>query len=385
MSKPDFYTHAVQHVVQKDTHISKVFLTGDTVYKIKKHVNLGFLDFSSLAKRRRYCELEVALNRRLTDHVYLDVVPIRASGDRFRLSGSGTIVEYAVRMRQLPDTRCMSFLLKQDRINTEQIKALAVLLTDFYTQQQGVPPKQAAASWKNIKYACEENFRQTRWAVGELLNADQYQSICCATRNFLAQRKALFTIRSQSAKICDGHGDLRCGHIYYLSTGSNSIQIIDCIEFNPRLRCIDIASDLAFLAMDLELKGAPELSSTLLEQYAGKTKDWQVYAMMPFYKCYRAMVRCKVTCIRLKEKGRTGQDPIALQHKANRYLTLAHSYVEHFDRPTIWVLCGLPGTGKSTIARILSQTLLGEGGFGARSTSKRVRGSICDLTSDIAV
>lgn len=358
MSKPDFYTPAVQYVVQKDTHISKVFLTGDMVYKIKKQIDFGFLDFSSLAKRRRYCELEVALNRRLTDHVYLDVVPIRASGNRFHLSGSGTIIEYAVRMRQLPDTRCMSFLLKQDRINTEQIKALAVLLTDFYTQQQPVPPKQAAAAWENIKYACEENFRQTRWAVGELLNADQYKSICCATRNFLARRKALFNIRSENAKICDCHGDLRCCHIYYLGPDANRIQIIDCIEFNTRLRCIDIASDLAFLAMDLELRGAPALSSTLIEQYTRKTKDWQVYAMMPFYKCYRAMVRCKVTCIRLKDKSHAGEDPTTLRHKADRYLSLAHSHAEHFNRPTIWVLCGLPGTGKSTIARILSQILL---------------------------
>lgn len=356
MSCPDFYPHPVRYVRQKDTHISKVFLTGEYVYKIKKSVDLGFLDFSSLAKRRRCCELEVTLNRRLTDQVYLGVVPIAYADNRFSLSGSGRAVEFAVRMRQLPDACSLAALLEQDHITTEQIETLASILTDFYMQQGSSGQELAAASWTNIRAACEENFRQTKWAVGNPLNPERYRAVRSATDSFLTVRKTLFHHRSESGKIYHGHGDLRSGHIYY--TGGNRIQIIDCIEFNSQFRYIDIASDLAFLTMDLDFRSAPGLGSTLLEVYVRKTRDWQVYALMPFYKCYRAMVRCKVNCICLKKTDGGGNDPIDLHRRANRYLAYAHRYAEHFARPTIWVICGLPGAGKSAIARILSEKLM---------------------------
>ena len=181
LSCPDVYPHPVRKVTQKDTHISKVFLTGEYVYKIKKPVDLGFLDFSSLAKRRHYCELEVALNRRLTRQVYLGVIPITCSDNRYRLSGSGRVVEFAVQMRQLPDACSLASLLEQDRLTIEQVKALASMLTDFYLQQGSAPPELAAASWKNIRASCHENFRQTQWAAGNLLNAVRYGAVRSAT------------------------------------------------------------------------------------------------------------------------------------------------------------------------------------------------------------
>lgn len=356
MSNPDFYPHQVRHISQKDTHISKVFLTGDLVYKIKKPVDLGFLDFTTLAKRRHYCEREVALNRRLSDDVYLGVVFIVASDDHFYLGESVSPVECAVRMRQLPDSSSLASLLRQGSVTEEQVKELAVMLSDFYLHQERVATEQAIASWENIKYACEENFRQMQWAVGKALDRERYHAIQSATHSFLTHRKPLFDNRSESGKIYDGHGDLRCGHIYY--TGENSIQIIDCLEFNRRLRLIDTAADLAFLAMDLDFMGASALGSVLIDTYARTTSDSQVYALLPFYKCYRAMVRCKVNCIKLKSDDTSKMEKVVLTRKAERYLSLAHSYVDRFDRPTIWVLCGLPASGKSSIARLLSQTLL---------------------------
>jgi aminoglycoside phosphotransferase family enzyme/predicted kinase len=356
MACPDFYPHPVRQVTQAETHISKVFLTGDHVYKIKKAVDLGFLDFSSLAKRRRYCKLEVTLNRRLTHQVYLGVIPITCADDRFYLSGPGREVEFAVCMRQLPEDRSLAALIEQDRITVEQIEALTLILTDFYLRQGRVSRERAAASWENVRTACEENFNKTKWAEGNLLDAQLYRTVRTATRSFLTRRKPLFANRSEGGKIYDGHGDLRSSHIYY--TGRNRIQVIDCIEFNPRLRHIDIASDLAFLAMDLDFRGAPELGATLLEGYVRKTGDGQAYALMPFYKCYRAMVRCKVNCIRMQEKDRPDNDRIALQRRASRYLAFAHRYAENLARPTVWVLGGLPGTGKSSIARILSKQLM---------------------------
>lgn len=355
MSTPDFYPHPVQSVRQEDTHISKVFLTGELVYKIKKNVDLGFLDFSSLAKRRRACELEVSLNRRLTGNVYRGVIPITSSDGGFCMDGSGSPVEYAVCMRQLPDTCSMAWLLKHHRISVAQVNALADLLVEFYTRQGAVAPVPASASWENIVFACEENFRQTQWARGRPLNALRYDAVKAGTRSFLSRRKALFIARSDDEKIFDGHGDLRCSHIYY--TRASGIQVIDCIEFNTRLRYIDSASDLAFLVMDLDYRGAPELGAALVDRYVRRTRDWQVYALLPFYKCYRSMVRCKVNCIRLKERNPASGDASAHAQKANQYLSLADRYAGQFNRPTLWVFCGLPATGKSTLAGQLSKAM----------------------------
>jgi aminoglycoside phosphotransferase family enzyme/predicted kinase len=355
MSRLDFYPHPVRYVTQKDTHISKVFLTGDYVYKIKKAVDLGFLDFSSLAKRHRCCKREVTLNRRLTRRVYLGVIPITWADGRFSLSGSGREVEFAVRMRQLPEACSLAALIEQNQVTVEQIETLASILTEFYVRQGSVSRELAADSRGNVKAFCQENFRQTQGAVGRPLNAQYYQAVRSATDSFLTRRKTVFKSRSDGGKICHGHGDLRTSHIYY--TGPDRIQVIDCIEFNSRLRHIDIASDLAFLIMDLDFRGVPGLGSALLDVYVRQTGDWQVYALLPFYKCYRAMVRCKVNCIRMKANHCGGEDLTALHRRAGRYLALAHRYAEHFERPTVWVLCGLPGSGKSSIARILSKKL----------------------------
>jgi aminoglycoside phosphotransferase family enzyme/predicted kinase len=356
MASPDFYPHPVRSVTCKETHISKVFLTGETVYKVKKAVDLGFLDFSTLAKRRHCCEQEVALNHRLTDGIYREVVAIRRAHGGFSLSGCGDVVEYAVCMRQLSDQDSLAARLLRDEVSVEHIEMLAHRLIDFYRRQGPVPPDLAAAARENVRSASEENFRQIRWAVGDLLDSNRYHAVVSATRSFLTSRKLLFRNRSDNGRIRDGHGDLRAGHIYYGRPGP--FQIIDCIEFNPRLRRIDIASDLAFLAMDLDVRGARTLAAALMEIYARETRDFQVYAVLPFYMGYRAMVRCKVSCIRLKELDPGLEASAYARDRALRYLAHAHSYTQHCARPALWVLCGPPAAGKSTLARALSRTLL---------------------------
>jgi aminoglycoside phosphotransferase family enzyme/predicted kinase len=356
MADPDFYPHPVRSVTCEETHISKVFLTGETVYKIKKAVDFGFLDFSTLAKRRHCCEQEVALNRRLTDGVYREVVAIRRTNGGFSLSGCGDIVEYAVCMRQLSDQDSLAARLQRNAVSVGQVEALAQRLIDFYRRQDPVHPELAAASWENVRSACEENFRQIRWAVGDLLDPERYNEVVSATRSFLSTHIPLFRNRIENGCIRDGHGDLRAGHIYFDRTGS--FQIIDCIEFNPRLRQIDIASDLAFLAMDLDVRGARTPAMALMEVYARETRDFQAYALLPFYMGYRAMVRCKVNCIRLKELAPGLKAAVHAHDQALRYLARAHGYTQHFARPTLWVLCGLPATGKSTLARALSRVLM---------------------------
>lgn len=352
MEKPNFYPHPVSGIEQRETHISKVFLTGDYVYKIKKPVNLEFLDFTTLEKRRYYCHQEVILNRRLTHNVYLDVVAITFKDGKYHLDRPGDPVEYAVKMRQLPEERSMVNLLKNKKIDRNDIKDLALILSDFYRRSPFSGQIHSSGAWENIQANCEENFRQTMVLAGEILDEQIFQIVQSATRSFLRRRKEFFDKRIESGKIRDCHGDLRTGHIYFTDDG---IQIIDCIEFNERFRYHDIASDLSFLAMDLDCEGFPKIANYLLNDYAKHTEDQDVFILIDFYKCYRAVVRCKVDCIRLLEGNLNEQDRTKLIGEAGKYLGFAYQYAVQFTRPTLWVVCGMPASGKSTISRELSR------------------------------
>jgi aminoglycoside phosphotransferase family enzyme/predicted kinase len=352
MSRPEFYPHPVSSIEQRETHISHVFLTGDYVYKIKKPVNLDFLDFTTLEKRCYYCHQEVILNKRLSHNVYLDVVPITFKDAKYYLAGPGIPAEYAVKMRQLPEDRSMVHLLKRKKINRGLVKELAVMLAKFYSQSPSVEHIHAFGAWETIVANCEENFRQTIRFAGEILDERIFQIVRSATLSFLRRKKELFDNRIKSKKIRDCHGDLRTGHIYFTDEG---IQIIDCIEFNERFRFQDITSDLAFLAMDLDYEGFAQIANDLLDDYAKQTEDPDIFVLIDFYKCYRAFVRCKVNCIRLQENDPNQQDRIKLVKETGKYLDLAYKYAVQFTRPTLWVVCGMPGSGKSTISRELSR------------------------------
>lgn len=352
MGKPDFYPHHVIVIEQRETHISKVFLTGDYVYKIKKPINLEFLDFTTLEKRRYYCHQEVILNRRLTHKVYLDVVAITFKDGKYYLDGTGSPVEYAVKMRQLPEDRSMVRLLQRNKINKNVIEELALTLAKFYNQVPSSGHMHSSGAWETIRANCEENFRQTIIFTGKIIDERIFQIVRSATLSFLRRRKKLFDNRIKSGKVRNCHGDLRAGHIYFTDDG---IQIIDCIEFNERFRYHDIASDLAFLAMDLDYEGRPQIAGYLLNAYVKYSKDQDIFVMIDFYKCYRAFVRCKVNCLRLQAGDLGEYDRRKLLRETSQYLDLAYRYAVQFTRPTLWVVCGMPGSGKSTISRELSR------------------------------
>jgi aminoglycoside phosphotransferase family enzyme/predicted kinase len=352
MENPDFYPHPVKTVEQRETHISKVFLTGDYVYKIKKPVNLEFLDFTTLEKRRFYCHQEVILNHRLTRDVYLGVVAITFKDGEYHLDGPGDPVEYAVKMRQLPAERSMVNLLKRHKIDRRDIEDLALVLSDFYGRSRSSGQIHCSGAWETVQTNCEENFRQTKVFAGEILDERIFQIVQSATRAFLRRRKGLFHQRIEGGKIQDCHGDLRTGHIYFTDDG---IQIIDCIEFNERFRYHDIASDLAFLAMDLDCEGFPNIAHDLLNEVAKQTEDQDVFILIDFYKCYRAFVLCKVSCIRLLQENLNEPDRTKLVEEAGKYLGFAYQYAVQFTRPTLWVVCGMPASGKSTLSKALSK------------------------------
>jgi aminoglycoside phosphotransferase family enzyme/predicted kinase len=354
MQTPHFYPHPVQSVTLRETHISIVFLTGDVVYKIKKPVDMDFLDFTNLESRLYFCEKEVELNRRLTRDVYLDVVAITLENDRYHLQGGGRPVEYAVKMRQLPDEAMMLKRLLNDKLNPTAIDSLARILSLFYRGARTDPDISALGSWHIVRRNCEENFTQTEEFAGSLIDRRMYQIIRSATRSFLQRRRALFDLRVNEGRIRDCHGDLRTDHIYYTEDG---IQIIDCIEFNQQFRCSDIASDLAFLAMDLDFKEYPNTARTLLKAYIDHSGDRDVMMLMDFYKCYRAFVRAKVNCLRLKQKGLDNRDRGQLLGAVRRFVDIAYQYARQFSRPTLWVVCGMIASGKSTVAKALAEAL----------------------------
>ncbi|MCP4115542.1 MAG: AAA family ATPase [Desulfobacteraceae bacterium] len=354
MENPGFYPHPVHRIEKRETHISKVFLTGEYVYKIKKPLDLGFLDFSTLEKRRFYCDREISLNRRLAHDIYLEVVAITLKNGDYGLDKEGRTVEYAVRMRQLPDDRSLQRMIKAGEINKNNMIELGRKLARFYLQAPESEGLEAGDAWRNVLDACEENFRQTKSFRDTLLDRETWETVQGATISFLKTHRSHFIHRFNAGKFRDCHGDLRTGHVYFTDKG---IQIIDCIEFNDRLRHIDVINDLAFLLMDLDFHGEQALGNCLLNEFLEQTDDTNAILMMAFYKCYRAFVRCKINCIFLASNDlQPGEREKARRH-ALKYLDLSCQYAIQFSRPRIWVLCGMPATGKSTIAGALARIL----------------------------
>lgn len=352
MERPEFYPHPVSFIEKRETHISKVFLTGNYVYKIKKPFNLGFLDFTTPEKRRHFCSQEVILNRRLTEGVYIDVVRITFKNGRYYLDGPGDTVEYAVKMRQLPDNRSMKYLLQKGKIDKEAVEKLAEILANFYRNAPAGNDINAVGTWETVCTNCEENFEQIEALANNIVDRQKIETIKTATHTFLNGKKELFLHRIANGKICDCHGDLRSEHIYF----TDRIQIVDCIEFNDRFRYVDSASDLAFLSMDLDFDGFSDIALHLINTYVQYAGDPEALVLLDFYKCYRACVRGKVNLFRIREGISDNLEKESLVKETNRYIDLAYRYALRFSRHTIWVVCGLPASGKSTVSRELART-----------------------------
>ncbi len=357
MHHPDFYPHPTATVINRETHISQVFLTGTYAYKIKKPLDLGFLDFTTLDKRRHYCRQEVVLNRRLAPKVYLEVVPITHDGGNYHLAGAGPAVEYAVKMRQLPDSQSLAHLLTRRAIDHQAIQRLARHLARFYSQARCDADTRAVGARQTVRVNWEENFSQTAAEAGDgpdsPIERHRFLSIRAAVRSFLRRKASLFDRRLQQGKIRDCHGDLRAEHVYF----SNGIQIIDCIEFNERFRYADVAADLAFLAMDLDFQGHGDVARQLMAAYVDHSRDEDMFALLDFYKCYRAYVRGKIGSFQLRQADPAGRRYAGLRRDTQRYFQLAFDYARAFTRPVLWIFCGLPASGKSTLAQNLAAAL----------------------------
>lgn len=353
MSEPSFYPHPVSQIRRFDTHISTVFLTGRWAYKLKKPLNFDFLDFQALASRKKYCEMEVSLNQRLSEGIYKDVLPIYETDDtRFSFKTLGKIAEYAVRMKQLPETASLRELLLTKKIRRRHLLRLGRKLAAFYDGCGRSAEIDRFGSLETISQNMEENFSQLLPYKGSVIDKEKWDFISQVSRTFLHHHEGLFEHRIESGRIRDGHGDLRTDHVYFFK----GIQIIDCIEFNDRFRYGDTALDMAFLHMDMEHLGFSTWSRTLLNAYVEAARDPRLYLLIDFYSAYRAIVRMKVACFSLEATG--GNDRLIFVEDIRRYLDQAYQYAIRFGRPTIWAFCGLPGTGKSVLSSRLSEVLM---------------------------
>jgi aminoglycoside phosphotransferase family enzyme len=323
---PQIYPDRPTVIDFKETHISLVFLTGNYVYKVKKPVDFGFLDFTTLERRKFFCEQEVNLNRRLSPAIYLGVVRITKEGDRILLEGKGEPVEYAVKMKQIPEESLMDKLLEQKQVTPKMIEAISEKLVKFYFASETNDLIKSFAKPERVKQDTDENFEQTERYIDVTIRRELFEEVKNKTNAFFRTNGKIFQQRIASDRIRDCHGDLRLEHIAW----GDEIFIVDCIEFNERFRYTDVAADIAFLAMDLDYHGREDLSGHLIRAYVGESGDHELMEVLDFYKCYRAYVRGKVESFRLDDpRIPKGEKEDALK-RAQKYFSLAHRYALRF-------------------------------------------------------
>ncbi len=305
------------------TQMSFIFLTGKYVYKVKKPVDLGYLDYTTLEKRRFFCHQELELNKRLCPDAYLDVVAITRDKEGMHIEGKGKAIEYAVKMRQLPQHRMMDALLVQNQVTSEMVTKVAEKLADFHQKAETNSRITAFGKLDLIRQNTDENFSQTEKYIDISMPRSQYERIKKYTNDFIHDNSALFAKRVNENRIKDCHGDLHAAHICF----TKDICIYDCIEFNDRFRYSDVASEISFLAMDLDRYQHHDLSQHLVNAYVELSRDRELLDLLNFYKCYRAYVRAKVESFKLDDPYIPEEEKAKALAAARSYFELAEGYV----------------------------------------------------------
>ena len=360
MMRPEAYQDHPRSVELRQTHVSYVFLAGAYVYKIKKPVRFAFLDASTLARRHQLCLDEVRLNRRLAPDVYLGVVPILRRGDGELGLGvaspdaaeAGAVVEWVVRMRRLDEATMLDRMVSQGIVSVAQIRAIAARLAAFHraaAADQGWKYGSAASVWRLVR----GNLGELASDCADMIAPADLDELERCVHSIVESRWSLLNRRACGARVCEGHGDLRCEHV---SLADDTITIIDCVEFSEGLRYVDVASDVGFLAMDLDRLGARGLSDELVGAYREASGDADLPLLIPLYKLHRALVRAKVEGLTSRDAAIAPDRRAAAAASARRYVALALDFARE-SRPAVVVVCGLSGCGKSTVARRLADRL----------------------------
>jgi aminoglycoside phosphotransferase family enzyme len=325
LMKPEAYEEEAEQIELKQTHISFVFLTTNFVYKVKKAVDFGFLDFSTLEKRRFFCEKELELNRRLCGDMYLEVVPVNRS-DGIKINGDGETVEYAVKMKRIPENKIMTRLLEDDKVDRKLIDRMAKIIAEFHSKAETSKRIGEFGSLPMIETNWRENFEQSEKFIDKTISMESYRLIRARIGEFMKGNTAFFAKRVAENRIRECHGDIHSGNIFV----ADRIYIFDAIEFNERFRFCDVASDIAFLAMDLDFKDRSDLSKFFVERYVKYSGDREAEKLLDFYKCYRAYVRGKVTSFKLNDPSVDSEEKSAAKKEARAYFELATDYARKF-------------------------------------------------------
>ncbi len=355
LMNPSTYANRPGRVDLVQTHISWVFIAEDQVYKVKKPVDFGFLDFTSLEKRKHFCEEELRLNQRLCPEIYLEVLPITNNRGEIRIGDRGEIMEWALRMNRMPEEGMMGKLIEKNLIDTSMIDLIIQRLIPFYEKASRDNWVRNLGGIDIVTQNTEENFEQTIPFIDKVIERDVYDKIRGYTRNFIKKQRNLFLSRVRESRIVEGHGDLYSANICLDS--DNRVYIFDCIEFNERFRCGDVASDVAFLAMDLDYHGLPALSRHFTTSMAAGLNDPDLERLINFYKCYRAYVRGKIGCFTWASEGLDQEIREKSREQASRYFQLALRYAgAQGNNLHLYVFFGLSGTGKSTLSQAFASS-----------------------------
>ena len=358
MLQAEFYPHPVTQPIQViQTHVSWVVLTGDYVYKLKKSVNFGFLDYSTLDRRLHFCQEELRLNQRGASKLYLQVVPITWGGGKYHLGGKGEIVEYGVKMRQFPQDALFSQLLSQGKLNQLHLQELGRVLAEYHTKCLTNDYISGFGQVGLVRSAIEENYIQTLKYIEKYSGGPQTQSRFEETKaytdKFCQQYSELFASRIAQQRIRECHGDL---HLANIALWNEEIILFDCIEFNETFRFVDVMYDVAFTVMDLETKGREDLANTFLNTYVEETGDWEGLQILPLYLTRQAYVRAKVNSFLLDDKAIGLEARAIAAQTAEKYYQQAWKYTQPRQGQLI-LMSGLSGSGKSTTGRYLAAKL----------------------------
>jgi aminoglycoside phosphotransferase family enzyme/predicted kinase len=348
LRNPSAYPVQTRAVELIQTHVSWLFLTDTRVFKLKKPVNFGFLDFSTLELRCFYCHEELRLNRRLCPDIYEQVVALRETDAGAAFIGDGKVIEYAVMMKRLPSNRMLDRLVDNGTISVEDIRIIARKISLFHSGALTSPHVSEFGSIDKIQFNWRENFEQTLQFRTSTLPLAISESIRRYVESFIDSHRTLFNERVENGYIRECDGDIHLGNI---CLHNSTAYIFDCIEFNERFRCSDTAADIAFLLMDLDFHRRPDLADAALLTYITESGDSALGELIPFYKVYRAFVRGKVESLQLLDDGISLEERAIAEKLAIHYFRLARGYsVRNRLSPTLFITCGTMGCGKSVLA-----------------------------------
>ena len=366
LSRPGAYPERDAQVTHLETHISHVFLVGEHAYKIKKPLALGFLDFSTLDKRRYYCEEELRINRRLAPELYLAVVPIGGSEDAPRVEGAGPAIEYAVKMRRFSQDGLLQRVLERGKLTPARIDEIARQVAGFHGVAARADAGGRFGSAASVGGPALQNFDQ----LAPLLGTEADRGTLEVLRRWTLRQNHLlaarFDERQRAGFVRECHGDLHLGNMVLID---GAVRIFDAIEFNPQLRWIDVINEVAFLAMDLAAKSRDGLARRFVNGYLEHTGDYDGVRVLRYYLLYRAIVRAKVAAIRAAQPDTAAQERRALEEKCRRHLALAMRFAQD-EQTALIIHHGLSGSGKTTCSQIILETI---GAIRIRSDLERKR------------